>query len=160
MLFNSTNKPVTNQPNRIITRFVSISKFFKKIYMPRKQQIHAELRMPSSKITVNVALICFQEGNVHVVYCPSLDLSGYGNDEAEATKSFKTALKEYLRYTVNKHTLQEDLQSRGWVLKKKKIVAPTMSKMLRENKNFQNIFDHHSFKKVDTHLELPALAIC
>lgn len=160
MLFNNIKRTHKQISRQFIAKFVDFSKFLKKLAMPKKQQVHAELVASNHKVTVNVALICFQEGKNHIVYCPALELSGYGSSEDEAKKSFETVLEEYVRYATNKKTLEKDLQKRGWAVKKRKVVAPAMSEILKDNKDFQDIFDRHAFKKVDAPLEFPALAFC
>lgn len=46
--------------------------------------------------------ITFKEGDVHIIYSPSLDISGYGYTEAEAKRSFEIAYSEYLRVSAEK----------------------------------------------------------
>jgi hypothetical protein len=62
----------------------------------------------------NLDIIKFKEGENVIVYCPTMDLSGYGNTEKEAQRSFKTVLSEYFRFTLNNNTIKEDLQRIGW----------------------------------------------
>lgn len=46
--------------------------------------------------------ITFKEGDVHIIYSPSLDISGYGYTEAETQRSFEIAYSEYLRFSEEK----------------------------------------------------------
>ena len=46
--------------------------------------------------------ITFKEGDVHIIYSPSLDISGYGYTESEAKRSFEIAYSEYLRFSEEK----------------------------------------------------------
>jgi hypothetical protein len=105
-------------------------------------------------------LISFIDDNTHIIYCPVLDLSGYGNDETEARKSFDTVLEEFLTYTINKKTLWTDLKKLGWTIKKnkKKPVAtpPSLSCLLETNEEFNRIFNNYPFKKYNTGITLPA----
>lgn len=111
-----------------------------------------------SSISVNLPLIVFEEDNSHVVYCPALDVSGYGNTEAEATDSFQIALSEFFRYTTHKKTFEAELRRLGWQFKKmgKPMVPPTLAQLLIENENFSNIFNNFSFRKFDKAIHLPA----
>jgi uncharacterized protein YdiU (UPF0061 family) len=93
-----------------------------------------------------------------MVYCPPLDLVGYGNDEEGARTSFEIVLNEYLQYTVNKGSLASDLKKLGWNIKKrvdKKLTPPTMAHLLQNNEDFSNIFNNHNFKKEDKSINMP-----
>lgn len=113
---------------------------------------------PSHSVEVNVPLIIFEDGNSHIVYCPALDVSGYGADENEAKASFETSLSEFILYTTRKKTLNKVLTDMGWTIKSKNkpMVPPPFSKLLGENDNFRNIFDNYPFKKVDEDIMIPA----
>ena len=90
-------------------------------------------------------LISFFEDNCFITYCPALDLSGYGENETEANKSFEEVLSEYFKYTVNKKTLAEDLKKMGWTIRKnmhKNPIPPTMGKLLETNEDFNRIFNN------------------
>lgn len=53
---------------------------------------------------VDLALILFEEDGSQIAYCQALDVSGYGNDEEEAKRSFEISLSEFFRYLINKKT--------------------------------------------------------
>jgi hypothetical protein len=112
------------------------------------------------QIRLNLDIIIFSEGESIIVYCPPLDLSGYGGDEMEARKSFETVLSEYFRYTLNMNTLKEDLRRLGWKIQNpsKPAVPPPLQKLLRENENFNRIFNTYDFRKTVTPVELPVIA--
>jgi hypothetical protein len=109
-------------------------------------------------IDVNLPLIVFEEDNMHVVYCPALDVSGYGITEAEATDSFQVALSEFFRYTTHKKTFEAELKRLGWQIKsrRKPMIPPTMAYLLSENENFSNIFNNFPFRKFNEAISLPA----
>jgi hypothetical protein len=112
-------------------------------------------------IDVNIHIIVFKEGESHIVYCPALNLTGYGNTEQEASDSFNTVLDEYFIYTNNKNSLGKDLEKMGWKIKKslkKPATPPAMSYMLLNNVDFKNIFDNYDFKKVNTSVSIPAFS--
>lgn len=112
------------------------------------------------KVRVNVAVISFTDEGSKVFYCPALDLSGYGDNEAEARESFQTVLSEFFKYTINKNTLIKELRRLGWKVRKSKIkpmIPPNMSDLLRDNENFSNIFNKHDFNKFSTSIEMPAV---
>ncbi|MBL7738019.1 MAG: hypothetical protein JNK14_02285 [Chitinophagaceae bacterium] len=107
-----------------------------------------------------IPLISFIDDNTHIIYCPVLDLSGYGNDETEARKSFDTVLEEFLKYTIAKNTLWKDLKNLGWTIRKSKkspeATPPSLSGLLETNQEFSRIFNNYPFKKYNTALTLPA----
>ncbi len=112
-------------------------------------------------VKVNTSVIIFEEDGAQIVYCPALDVSGYGNDEAEAYESFKIVLHEFIHYSINKGTFYEELKRMGWQVRKSKtkpILPPSMSHILSNNDNFSRIFNTFPFRKVNTTLEMPVVA--
>ena len=89
----------------------------------------------------------YPNGDMFIAYCPELDLSGYDETEAKARKSFEFVLKDYLEYTTENGTLEQDLLSRGWrKYKNGRIVEPTYSAMLRKSQ-LKNVLSQDSFRK-------------
>lgn len=111
-------------------------------------------------MTVSLDLICFQDENVYYYYSPALDLMGYGYSAEEAKLSWEVVLKEYISYVMNKHTLEQDLLSRGWKLqrRRKTYTPPTLSYMLTHNEQLQEMYDKHDFSKTTRPVALPAFA--
>ncbi|MEI6143737.1 MAG: hypothetical protein WCP85_30945 [Mariniphaga sp.] len=110
------------------------------------------------QITVRVPLIAFTEDNNHIIYCPVFDLSGYGETEQEAERSFNTIMDEFFTYTTHKNTLRSVLKDLGWIVKKSKqkpMTPPTMDNMLKNNIDFLRIFNQHEFRKFDKNIEVP-----
>jgi hypothetical protein len=90
-----------------------------------------------------------------------LDISGYGENETEADKSFELVLSEYFKYTVNKNTLAEDLKKMGWTIRKnmnKNPIPPSMSKLLETNEDFNRIFNNNEFRKTNRTINIPSFA--
>lgn len=109
-------------------------------------------------VEVRLDIIYFEEGISTIVYCPALDLSGYGLDEAEAEASFRISAEEFFRYTINKGTLRACLTKLGWILNKnprKKMIPPQMDQMLQKNRQFKSIFNNHSFRKTAKSISIP-----
>ena len=112
----------------------------------------------TGKTTVKMQLpmVAFVDNRTHYMYCPALDLTGYGHNDGEAKNSFEQTLKLYLDYTVNKQTLVSDLKAHGWRLKNRKnLVSPPFSDLLKHNKDFESIVDKCNFKKFTHELEIP-----
>ena len=111
----------------------------------------------TDKITVNLPMIEFEEDGCKIIYCPALDVSGYGKNAEEANESFLITMGEFFLYGLHKKTLVEELQSMGWIIKhnNKKMQAPEMSKLLLENENFKRIFDNFDYQKFNKQVEIP-----
>jgi len=99
----------------------------------------------------------FSEDNTKIMYCPALEVSGYGKSDPEARESFETSLDQFLEYTILKKTLSSELEKLGWKLhdKHKPAYPPTMQQLLEKNENFNRIFNDHPFKKIDEQFEIP-----
>jgi len=125
------------------------------------QIFEGSIKQGRNLIQLTLDIIIFKEDESTIVYCPPLDLAGYGTSETGARKSFKTVLSEYFRYTLNKATLREDLQRMGWKVKstRKPMTPPSLDKILRNNENFNRIFNNFDFKKTVTQVEIPELVL-
>jgi hypothetical protein len=127
--------------------------------MKNNGTVSANWSKGNTMINFRLPFIAFQESGSLVIYCPALDLSGYGATEKEAEESFKISMDEYFKYTLNKKTLFSDLQRLGWkVFKngKKPLTPPDLSSLLAENENFSRIFNRHSFRKFVKTVSIPA----
>ena len=129
--------------------------------MGKRGTITGQWDRGNENIKCRLPLIEFKEGGNLIIYCPALDLSGYGATEEEARESFKTTLSEYFRYTVNKKTLARDLTRLGWTLRanlRKPCIPPSMVHLLENNEDFSRIFNNHDFRKTATTVDMPAFA--
>lgn len=110
-------------------------------------------------VKVRLPLIFFTEDDNQIVYCPALEITGYGKTEGEARQSFEISLDQFLAYTIHKNTFHCELRKLGWKLRGKKKPAhpPTMQHLLENNENFNRIFNEYSFRKVDEQFEIPAV---
>ena len=94
------------------------------------------INSPEGELIVRVDIIQFIEDSICYVYCPALDLTGYGLNEAEAKQSFEITLLEYIKYTTNKKTFKKDLQSLGWKsIGKGKYAAPTLTDLINKEES-------------------------
>jgi len=98
---------------------------------------------------MELSLISYKDDEAYYSYCPSLELTGYGNNENEARQSFNIVLEEYIRYTTENQTLIEDLEEHGWKIagNGKKITPPKISELLQTNNELKNIFNKYNFNK-------------
>jgi len=109
-----------------------------------------------SVITTELSLVSFVEDNVCFVYCPALDLTGYGINEEEAKKSFAQTLKMYFEDTIDKNTLLKDLVRHGWEIKKQnKLKSPDFDFMFKNNRQLKRIVNSRDFTKYNKQIQFP-----
>lgn len=116
-----------------------------------------ELKKKNNGIFIKLSVYVFKEDNAYISYCPSLDLSGCGNDINEAKDSMEKTLMIYFDYALNKNTLLKDLRNHGWNVrgvKQKKIKAPKFDELLH-NEDFLDILENKEYQKFDTPVEIP-----
>jgi hypothetical protein len=126
--------------------------------MPHKTpHFSGKYNFPGKQLHVSLSFIEFTEDNNTILYCPALDLSGYGKDVEEAKNSFEIVLEEFLRYTMNKKTFLKELKNLGWKVKSesKPFIPPPMTYLLRKNEYFSHVFNQNSFKKYDQQVAIP-----
>lgn len=116
-----------------------------------------------ASFTVSLFLFSFVEDNIHFVYSPHLDLTGYGHTLKEAKESFEVCFMEFLDYTTKKGTLSTELKKMGWRFKgngkvPKKPVAPSMAVILKSNRYISEIFDKYPVKTFQQNFGIPAYA--
>ena len=124
-----------------------------------------EGKYQNSSSSVKVRLLLFQfkdENNVHFIYSPHLDLSGYGSNVEEARKSFGMVFEDFIDCTLKKKTLNKVLTELGWELKgsakkPKKILAPSITSVIKDNKYVSEIFDKYPVNTYHQEVGLPSL---
>ena len=111
-------------------------------------------------VIAQLMLIHFiDENDVHIIYSPHLDLSGYGKTKDEAKQSFEDSFADFMDYTINKKTLGEVLKQLGWKSKgnskrPKKIIVPSMSDIL-DKSYVSEIFDKYQTQTYHTPVQIP-----
>ena len=114
--------------------------------------------------TLKVRLLLFQfedEHKVSFIYSPHLDLTGYGSNAEEARKSFEIVFEDFVDYTLKKKTLDKVLTGLGWQLNKElkksqKILAPSITTVIKDNKYVAEIFDKYAVNTYHQEVGLPA----
>lgn len=92
-----------------------------------------------NNVSVEVSVFVYKDmeypnGDMYIAYCPELDLVGYDTTNRKARKSFEYVLQDYLEYTIENGTLEEDLMEHGWrKFKNGKIAEPTYTEMLKRS---------------------------
>ena len=113
---------------------------------------------------VKVKLLLFHfvdENNIHFIYSPHLDLTGYANNLEEARKSFEIVFEDFVDYTLKKKTLGKVLTGLGWGLKgsalrPKKVIAPSITSVIKDNEYVSEIFDKYPVNTYHQEVGLPA----
>jgi hypothetical protein len=110
-------------------------------------------------VACELALMTFKEGNLHFVYAPALDLTGYGNTIEGAKDSFEPTLQQFVSYGMNKRTLLSELKKLGWKVSKKNATEPpSLVDMLNKNEYLAKIFEEKQYTKSHQNFRLPAFA--
>lgn len=138
----------------------SVIVFFKCHYM-ENLIFKGHYTSSNSIIHTKLEMYLFQEDGAHIVYCPALDMSAYGDTDEEAKQAFAKSLSMYFDYCQKKNTLFQDLKNHGWIIKskkQKKIKAPSFDKMLQTNDLFRDIARNKDYVKYSTEIEIPELA--
>jgi len=114
--------------------------------------------------SVKVMLLLFHfedENKVHFIYSPHLDMTGYGSNMEEAKNSFEIVFEDFIDYTLKKETLSNVLTGLGWELKgsakkQKKVFAPSITSVIKENKYVSEIFDKYLVNTYHQEVGLPS----
>jgi predicted RNase H-like HicB family nuclease len=80
-------------------------------------------------IELQLNILVFQQGDYYVAYCPSLNLSSYGDTIEEAKLGFNEVMEAYLEECRENNSLHEDLIKNGWkinIQNNKKAEPPAM----------------------------------
>ncbi len=113
-------------------------------------------------VTVKLLLVHFKdEKDIHFIYSPHLDLTGYGRNLREAKKSFGIVFEDFIDYTLKKKTLGKVLNDLGWKLKgslknPRKIFAPSITSVIKENDYVSEIFDKYPVNTYHKEVGIPA----
>lgn len=118
----------------------------------------------SRLVKVKLLLIHFEdENNIQFICSPHLDLTGYGDSLSNAKSSFEIALEDFVDYTLKKKTIGKVLSGLGWEIKgsrkkPKKVIAPSITTVIKDNEYVSEIFDKYSTNTFHQEIGLPAFA--
>jgi hypothetical protein len=129
--------------------------------MPMENTAKGFISVNQDKIEGFLDIIIFKEDDTSIVYCPPLEVYGYGFDENEAQESFKVSLAEFFRYCTNKNTLRTELKRLGWQMKRgksKPMIPPPITELLSTNENLSRIYNNFDFRKTATNVSFSAVA--
>lgn len=104
---------------------------------------------------LELSVFLFKDGEVFNAYCPELDLVGCDYTSEGARKSFDVALSDYLEYTLEKGTLEQDLLEHGWrKTKSGDVTKPSASTMLRRSRQFRSVLGMSEFSKYSVPIKI------
>jgi len=67
--------------------------------------LQAKCQLPHDTRKLSVDFYVYEEGNLHIAYCPALDLTTTGTDFNDAVSQFHEALQLYVECCVDEGTL-------------------------------------------------------
>ena len=110
------------------------------------------IEIKNGTIKASLDLFSYREDGMRIIYAPALDLSGYGQTLNDARHSFEISFSEYLRYTIEKGTLEADLQAHGWrpASCETNYLSPDMVSMLRRNQQLRKLIQGNYQKESKT----------
>ena len=115
-------------------------------------------------VKVKLLLVHFQdESEVHFIYSPHLDLTGYGKTIEKAKESFGIVFEDFIDYTLKKKTVGKVLKDLGWKMKgtskrPKNIIAPSITSVIGNNEYVSEIFDKYPVSTYHQEVGIPTYA--
>jgi predicted RNase H-like HicB family nuclease len=76
------------------------------------------LTKDKNMVEMQLSLLVYKQGDYFVAYCPSLELSSYGDSVEDAKTGFDDAMNIYLEHCLKNGTLVADLVKHGWNVEK------------------------------------------
>lgn len=77
------------------------------------------IKKGAGTVTIQIHVLFTQTDDVtFVAYCPALELSSFGDTLEDAKEAFNEVLKIFIKETTRKGTLDKELLSLGWTLRK------------------------------------------
>lgn len=121
-----------------------------------KEQFRGSFNGGEYNISISLSVYLWKEDNVYFVYAPALDITGYGNSDEEAKRSFEITLTEFLNYTNSKETFYDELEHLGWSVnrRKRRVHAPEFEDMLEDNKSLRDILNKGGLQRINRNIEL------
>ncbi|GAA6528276.1 hypothetical protein LPYR103PRE_02490 [Segatella asaccharophila] len=111
------------------------------------------IKIDQGKVSIKVSVFIFKDGKSWVVYCPSLDLSGYDITEEGAKKDFDWILQDWLNTQTSNKTLDEDLKKHGWTADQSKWSEPDFKELLEKDHLMDSVMEKSHFVKTSIEVE-------
>lgn len=115
-----------------------------------------KINISDKGINFSLFIVLFEEDGTQIAYCPALDLSGYGKTIDEAKQSFEIVLKNYLSYTIEHKTINDELARLGWIKDKTNTISPPkVTKLISSNRYFKDILNTKEFRTIRKNINVP-----
>lgn len=113
-------------------------------------RIETEAKSPSAtrEYRFSLCFYVFQERELHIAYCPSLDISTSGRDFNDAVANFYECLQLHVESCVEAGTLEDDLLAHGWRLRAKTVTPPNFSTLMKKREMRELMAGNIGFEKV------------
>ncbi len=122
-------------------------------------KVKGKVKSRAGDIIVSLDIISYIEDGCRIIYCPALELSGYGKTKAAAEESFMITLHEFLDFTLEHGTLTKAMEELGWKLEAGgAVVPPSMKEMYSSRAELQDLISERSFTKRRSNISLPAFS--
>lgn len=118
----------------------------------------AKYKRKDTSIDIHLSVYIFIEDGTNIAYCPALDISGYGESEAQAKESFAQVVKQYIEYGISRGTLLKDMKKHGWGIDNNKMNSPLTIKMIKKNDVLRDIVENKDYCKYSEEISIPVMA--
>lgn len=106
----------------------------------------------------SIEFFIFQDSGLYIAYCPSLDISTSGKTFNEAVGNFYEMFQLHIECCVESGTLHDDLLAHGWKMRKRDIVPPAFSVLMKKPEMKKLMTGNIGFEKVVVPARIPAFA--
>lgn len=80
------------------------------------KQVRYSINDTRSQVDVQLSILTFKEDDIYFMYCPELDIVGYGKTEKVASGSFDVVLNQFFTFTITHNTFHKEMKRLGWKL--------------------------------------------
>lgn len=102
----------------------------------------------------NLSIYEFEEDGYQYVYCPGLDITGYGNSLREAKNSLDINFKEFFEFLIKENNLDKELLKLGWKKTDHTFKIAGIQAMLSSNKQFQELLSNKKYNRAFENVDI------
>jgi uncharacterized protein Usg len=113
--------------------------------------IEGRFAVGKSDVTFSLGLLVYEQEGYKVLYCPELQMTGYGKTTEEAENDLADVIHLNVTYMVNKKTLDKVFKRYGWIVKKsngaKTFLPPNPMNIIEHNPDYREVLERkHEWK--------------
>lgn len=109
--------------------------------------LNGVLNVDKQRVEMKLPIIYFKDENeIEILYCPSLELSGYGKSYDEAKESLKIVIAEFFTYIIHKRTITKVLNELGWNKRKHGFIPPLNSELIQRDELYHDIVNNKPYQ--------------